>query len=187
MTLVDYAITYPAQQELWARWQAEWERGADLQEDLAVTTRRLAEATAALAGREPVPKAVIESIAQRRYNVEIDLQGVRARHEAIRAAMEDRLNGGLVTRLLELQVEAQVELHGLESQLRLMEKMIAEQQEIGQLQRRIDGDERASRQLRASVNQLPWELEAWRLASEILRPLEVVDNEIQLYPIAWPE
>jgi hypothetical protein len=187
MTLVDYAITYPAQQELWARWQAEWERGADLQEDLAVTTRRLAEATAALAGREPVPKAVIESIAQRRYNVEIDLQGVRARHEAIRAAMEDRLNGGLVTRLLELQVEAQVELHGLESQLRLMEKMIAEQQEIGQLQRRIDGDERASRQLRASVNQLPWELEALRLASEILRPLEVVDNEIQLYPIAWPE
>jgi hypothetical protein len=187
MTLVDYAITYPSQQELWARWQAEWERGADLQEKLAAATRRLAEDTAALAGREPVPATAIESIAQRRYNVEIDLQGVRARHEAIRAAMEDRLNGGLVTRLLELQVEAQVELRGLESQLRLMEKMIAEQQEIGKLQRRINRDQNASRQLRASVNQLHWELEALRLAGEILQPLEVVDNEIQLYPMVWPE
>jgi len=187
MTLVDYAITYPAQQELWARWQAGWERGAALQENLATATRRLAEDTAALADREPVPAAVRESIAQRRYNVEIDLQGVRARHEAIRGAMEDRVNNRLVTRLLELQVEAQIELHGLESQLRLMEKMIAEQQEIGQLQQRINGDQQASQQLRAAVNQLPWELEAWRLAGEILQPLEVVDNEIQLYPITLPE
>ncbi len=187
MTLVDYAVTYPTQKELWARWQADWDRGASAQERLAATTRRLAEDTAALAGREPVPAAVIENIAQRRYNVEIDLQGVRARHEAIRAAMEDRVNGGLVTRLLELQVEAQVELHGLESQLRLMEKMIAEHQEVQHLEQRVLNGQQTSEGLRAFLKQLPWELEALRLASEILQPLEVQGNEIQLYPIQWPE
>jgi len=187
MTLVDYAVTYPMQQELSARWQRQWEFSEGLPERLAATERSLVEDLGALGKRESMPATVSESIQQRRYNVEIDLQGVRARHEAIRDAMEDRVNGGLVTRLLELQVEAQVELHGLESQLRLMEKMIAEQEAIGQLQSRINQSKTATAQLRSAIEQRRWELEAWRLASEIVQPLEVVDNEIQLYPIEWPE
>jgi hypothetical protein len=38
-----------------------------------------------------------------------------------------------------------------------------------------------------AIEQRRWELEALRLAGEILQPLEVVDNEIQLYPMVWPQ
>ncbi len=185
MTLFDYGVTVQTQQDLRERWQVEWERWHSLPEELAAAKSALAKHRDELAKMEPIPGNVIESIKQRRYNLDVDLQGVEARNDAIREAIKKDATGTVLVRLFELQIEAQIDLRGLLAQRDKLNEMIETFDSSERLKALVNRAAISVKSLQSRITQLPEKLELFHIASEFVQPLEVKNNEIRLYPVQW--
>jgi len=185
LTLFDYGLTYNTQKMQLERWQTKWEEWESLPQTLAAAESTLSKHQEDLAKLEPIPGNVIESIKQRRYNLDVDLQGVEARNDAIREALKTDPAGTVLTRLFELRIEAQIDLRGLMAQRDKLNEMIQTFDASERLKENIRRASSELRNLKNRIQALPVELELYRIAGDFVQPLEVQNNEIRLYPVQW--